>query len=153
MPLNEEEEARAVELRKSIKDFQPVISDGQQRSNERRKWWRRTGGEIASQAISQAIGTLAAAGIAYLLAVTAGALEGTKPLTIIVTAIMIAGAVGAFWWPARYLFSPVHRAEAKAQNASLELINIEVRAKLRDGEPLTEHEARLIQMGLIRLGG
>jgi hypothetical protein len=153
MPLNEEEAARAVELRKSIEDFQPLISDGQQRSNERRKWWRRTGAEIASQAISQAIGTLAAAGIAYLIAVTAGALEGTRPLTIIVTVIMIVGTVGAFWWPARYLFSSIHRAEAKVQNASLELINLEVRAKLRDREPLTELEARLIQMGLIRLDG
>ena len=99
MPLNEEEAARAVELRRSIEDSQPLISDGQQRSSERRKWWRRTGADIVSQAASQAIGTLAAAGVAYMIAVTAGALEGTKPLTIIVSVIMIVGLVAPYGNP------------------------------------------------------
>ncbi len=151
MPLNENEAARAAELRRSLEDLRPVVRDGEQRSVERRKRWRRTGANMAAQATSQAIGTLLAASVAYIAAVVAGALEGTQPLTIIVSLILGLGSVAALWEPVRYLLSPSRRADSRLTDASLELTGLEVRAKLRDGKPITPREAELIQLGAIRL--
>ncbi len=150
--MTELEDARAVELRRTIAELRPRVDSHRKRASGRVTRLRSTGSDLLFQGTAQAVGTLTAGAIAYLVAIAAGALDGTRPLTILLTSILLAGACASLF-TSRWFILPSKRAELKLMNASLELRQIELRVKVESGQALSVEELGLVATGLVNLDG
>ena len=150
--MTDDETAKAAELRETIARLRPKVEEDRERAAERARQIRTGTAQLVYQGLAQALGTLLAAAVLYLIAIAAGELKATDPVTFIAVAGLIAGAAASAF-SARWLVLPSKRTEMKLVGAHWDLLGIEVRGRLERGEPLTIEEARWVQMGLISLEG
>lgn len=139
-------------LRERVADLQPVVEENRKRASARSDQVRTYTSTLLHQAAAQALGALLAAAIVYLIALASGALDGTRPLTVIAMGGLLI-PLGVSIYMARWLYLPSKRAEARLTSAILELRELEIRQKLERGEPLSEGDEQLVALGVIYLKG
>lgn len=143
--LSPEERAK---LEKRHNELASRVEKAKQRRGVSRANLKQRVSDGIFQVVTQTLGTLVAAAIFYLFGAATGLLKGTQPATILSILVLLGVAILGILL---FVWVWSHRRELKLMDISNGLAEDDIAQKLHNNQPLSRHELKLIQYGLVFL--